>query len=82
MNRAADKVFRALLSEHGYFTNLPTTVDCAEKERLGYKCESCRKGDWYLCDLCQRQVPWCFGGSDKYLGYCDDCHSKIMETLN
>ena len=43
-------------------------------------CGECDSIDnYYECKLCKRTVPWCFGASDKYWEYCDDCAVKLFE---
>lgn len=41
------------------------------------ECES--ENNYYECKSCNRVVPWCFGASDKYWEYCDDCAVKLFE---
>ncbi|AFY74755.1 hypothetical protein Syn7502_02818 [Synechococcus sp. PCC 7502] len=61
------------LAKQGYFTNLPNKVDCQYSE----DCEYCREGKQFICDLCDRSVPWCFGGDDHYGDeLCNECWGK------
>jgi hypothetical protein len=58
------------LTKRGYFTNLPAKVRCAIKG----KCEYCAEGEWFICELCSRSVPWCVGGLDDGGDeMCSDC---------
>jgi hypothetical protein len=37
-------------------------------------CNTCAEEDnYYECEGCKRIVPYCFGASDRYYEYCDDC---------
>lgn len=27
----------------------------------------------YVCEVCRREVPWCFGAADDMPDACDDC---------
>lgn len=62
------------LTKRGYFSNLPSVVDCQSKSKDGRKCEYCREGNWFICEVCDRSVPWCVGGlDDGGDDKCSDC---------
>lgn len=81
MLNTIEKSIKEKLGNQGYFTNLPTTVQCADKQKDGSKCKFCLSGDWYLCEMCQRQVPWCFGGDHEYDDFCDDCFCQVFQDV-
>ena len=38
----------------------------------------------FICERCERCVPWCFGAADEYPEWCDDCcvtERKRLERL-
>ena len=75
-------MIKMILEQKGYFTNLASKVDCQDKGKRGGKCEYCRKGNWFICDLCDRKVPYCFGGGHEdpvHSEYCDSCY---VEAIN
>jgi len=68
-----------------YLKNLPRKVDCycGECKAKTIKCED---GEYqeeesvYVCGLCKREVPFCFGSGDKLFDYCNSCYCEIIET--
>ena len=36
-------------------------------------CGCCELDEYYQCAGCLRTVAYCFGASDKWYEYCDDC---------
>jgi hypothetical protein len=59
-----------LTERGGYFTNLNVKVPCQYKK----KCDYCKEKHWFICDCCDRSVPWCFGGDDDGGDeLCNDC---------
>lgn len=41
-------------------------------------CGECKsENNYYECRGCSRIVPWCFGASDEWWEYCDDCYCVI-----
>jgi len=71
-------MLREILERRGYFSSLSATVKCADRSKKGRKCGYCRDGNWFICELCDRSVPWCFGGAHKYPDYCDSCYCQAI----
>jgi len=61
------------LEKEGYFSSLPQTVD-----HQGGLCGCVTDDDFFTCELCQRQVPFCFGASDEFDDLCDDCAVRLQ----
>jgi len=58
------------LEREGFFSNLAKEVKC--------QCNDCEEGEFFTCELCSRQVPYCFGSSDEFETLCDDCAVRQM----
>ena len=41
----------------------------------GCQCGECERGEVFRCDVCGRDMPWCFACDDDLPGACDDCWS-------
>ena len=63
------------LETKGFFTNLSKTVD-----HQGAVCGCESDDDCYVCPLCQRTVPNCFGADDDFFDLCDDCASAQQDA--
>ena len=67
---------REVLEAKGYFSSQASSVACVygdEDDSCIYLCDYCIEGNIYECELCKREVPYCFGASDNFFEYCDDC---------
>ena len=41
-------------------------------------CDECKsENNYYECKGCSRTIPWCFGASDEWWEYCDNCYCVI-----
>ncbi len=56
------------LVKQGFFTNLPKTV-----KHQGAVCGCDSEDDFYVCPLCERSVPNCYGADGDFSELCDDC---------
>ena len=79
MNLLIDPDLKQIIEKTGYFTTLPAKVDCVDKQPDGTNCEFCLDQEWYICELCERQVPYCFGADDILFEFCGACAAKIDE---
>ena len=61
------------LTNSHYFSSLPQFVAC--------QCKTCDRSQKFRCELCDRLVPFCYGASDKYPDYCDDCACEAEEAI-
>lgn len=61
-----------LTSSH-YFSSLQSVVSC--------QCKTCSRSQRFQCSLGDRHVPYCYGASDKYPDYCDDCAVEADEAI-
>lgn len=44
-------------------------------------CGFCEPGQYYQCAGCLRGCAYCFGSSDNYYDYCDDCFHELDNDL-
>lgn len=58
------------LERQGFFSNLTKGVKC--------QCNECNFDEFFTCQLCEREVPYCFGASDEFEDLCDDCAVRQM----
>ena len=58
-------ISREELQKQGFFASLSTEVLC--------QCKRCAEKEVFTCELCRREVPYCFGASDEFEDLCDDC---------
>jgi hypothetical protein len=63
------------LEKQGFFTNLSATVD-----HQGAVCGCDSDDNFYVCALCQRTIPNCFGADDDFFELCDDCASVQQDA--
>ena len=45
-------------------------------------CSGCLPGQIFECYRCRRLMPWCMGGNDDYLDWCDDCYGVYVGMEN
>lgn len=58
------------LEKEGFFANLAASVQC--------QCKECDQDQFFKCEMCDREVPYCFGASDEFDELCDDCAVRQM----
>jgi hypothetical protein len=58
------------LEREGFFSNLAKEVLC--------QCNECGEEEFFACECCDREVPYCFGASDAFDDLCDDCAVRQM----
>lgn len=66
-----EKIDFTVLNLESRFTE-PVKCFCGE-------CEE--QNNYYECKGCSRIVPWCFGYSDEWWEYCDDCYCVIISSV-
>jgi hypothetical protein len=49
------------LTKQGYFANLIAEPEC--------ECGGCDEGEWFACEMCERQIYYCFGDDE----LCNNC---------
>ena len=59
------------LEREGFFSNLAKEVKC--------QCGECGEDKFFSCELCNREVPYCFGAADEFEDLCDDCAVRQMD---
>jgi hypothetical protein len=70
---------REQLQATGYFASLAKSVSCQCKP--DFVEHSDRDGLFFICEMCMRDVPYCFGSGDDLFDYCDDCASEVNGEL-
>lgn len=48
---------------------------------VAHQCDPDRTCGTFICEHCERCVPWCFGAADEYPEWCDDCCVAERERL-
>ena len=61
------------LKKEGFFSSLASDVD-----HQGAVCGCESDEDTFICELCRREVPNCFGAGDEFDELCDDCAVRQM----
>jgi hypothetical protein len=69
---------REQLQASGYFASLSKSVSCRCKPDYLEHCD--RDGLFFTCELCFRDVPYCFGSCDDLFDYCDDCANEVKDN--
>ncbi|WP_434684047.1 hypothetical protein [Pseudanabaena minima] len=69
---------REQLQATGYFASLAKSVACQCKPNYLEHCD--RDGLFFTCELCLRDIPYCFGADDDHFDYCDDCASEVKSN--
>ena len=72
------KIFIVILINQNLFEQITKkpVPECGNNKCF---CNGFYKDKVYECSGCQRLVPWCFGGSDIYYDYCDDCANLLEQ---
>jgi hypothetical protein len=66
-----------ILTAQQYFRNLPQKVACTCGECFDPEAE--KYPQTFTCEMCNRDVPWCFGQDDDYFECCDDCAVRLLQ---
>jgi hypothetical protein len=66
---------REALEREGYFASIAKSIACQCKPDFVEHCDRDRL--YFTCDLCMRDVPYCFGAGDDLFDYCDDCANEV-----
>ncbi|MBW4532524.1 MAG: hypothetical protein KME09_01160 [Pleurocapsa minor HA4230-MV1] len=75
------------LPEHNTDQRSPSSLASSFARRgtgdsIKCKCGNCHEEQLYFnCPGCQQTVGYCFGGSDEYTAYCNDCWYQLTHHL-